>query len=98
MLNDLTPEQRALAEYMSDLSEQAYSAGWMRDLEHTLWRALTDGPFRYGYLELTLQHIARLRELSERCGGWIRFDNDKEESFVSRERWSGGLYQRERAL
>lgn len=29
MLSELTPSQRALAEYMSDLSEDAYCAGWM---------------------------------------------------------------------
>jgi hypothetical protein len=33
--------QRQLADYMSDLSEEAYSAGWMNGLEYALWDALT---------------------------------------------------------
>ena len=47
MLTDLTPDQRALAEYMSELSEQAIHAGWIQNLEHALWRARTEGPFVY---------------------------------------------------
>ena len=37
MLDDLTPEQRALAELMEELSEQAYCATWMSTLEVALW-------------------------------------------------------------
>jgi hypothetical protein len=40
MLSDLTPDQRALARYMSDLSEEAYCAGWMSGLEYALWDGL----------------------------------------------------------
>jgi hypothetical protein len=43
MLRDLTPAQLELAEYMSDLSEEAYCAGWMRDLEYALWDAAYGG-------------------------------------------------------
>ena len=67
-----------LASYMSELSEQAYCAGWMLDLEFDLWRAVTEGPFRYGRLELSAEHIDRLRSLSQACGGWIRFGDDWE--------------------
>ena len=98
MLNDLSPEQRALADYMSELSEEAYHAGWMSDLEHVLWRAVMDGPFRYGHLDLSPQHVQRLKSLSEWCGGWIRFDDTEEESFVPLAQWTGGLYEPQRAL
>ena len=67
-----------LASYMSELSEQAYCAGWMLDLEFDLWRAVTEGPFRYGRLELTTEHVERLRSLSQACGGWIMFGDDQE--------------------
>lgn len=52
MLNDLTSAQQRLAQYMSELSERAYSAGWMDGLELALWQALKDGPYKYGQLEL----------------------------------------------
>jgi hypothetical protein len=87
MLSDLDHHQRALAEFMSSLSETAWYAGWMEGLEFELWRAIIDGPFRYGRLELTTTHIARLRGLSESCGGWILFDDELEEAFVPTDRW-----------
>jgi hypothetical protein len=98
MLSELTPAQRALADYMSELSEQAFHAGWMQDLEHALWRAVLEGPFRYGHLELAAVHVERLRELREACEGWIRFDETKEESFVPSAEWKNRLYDRARAL
>jgi hypothetical protein len=87
MLADLTPAQRKLAAYMSELSERAYYAGWMEGLEYALWRAVTVGPFQYGHLTLTAEHTQRLKALSEACGGWIKFDEDTEESFVPTARW-----------
>jgi hypothetical protein len=87
MLASLTPQQRDLAVYMSELSEHAYSAGWMEGLEQSLWRAVTTGPFRYGHLTLTAAHVEKLKALSNACGGWIRFDDHLEESFVPIEQW-----------
>jgi hypothetical protein len=43
MLRDLTPAQCELAKYMSDLSEEAYCAGWMQGLEYALWQVLVEG-------------------------------------------------------
>ena len=87
MLSDLTSSQKALAEYMSELSERAYSAGWMMGLEFALWRAVTDGPFKYGHLELTCEHARHLAALSENCGGWIFFHAEREEVFVPLNEW-----------
>ena len=87
MLSDLDQHQRALAEFMSSLSEAAWNAKWMNGLEFELWRAIIDGPFRYGRLELTAVHVTRLHGLSELCGGWILFDDKLEEVFVSADRW-----------
>ena len=84
----MLPQAAALRDYMSELSEEAYHAGWMRDLEYDLWDAVEHGPRSYGRLELTEQHIAKLRELSAACGGWIQFHEDApEEDFVPLERW-----------
>ena len=87
MLSDFDQRQQALHDYMSSLSEAAWSAGWMQGLEFELWRAIIEGPFRYGRLELSTTHIARLRGLSESCGGWILFDDEREEAFVPTDRW-----------
>lgn len=92
MLSDLTPAQRELAVYMSQLSEEAYSAGWMEDLEYQLWRAISSGPFRYGQLTITPAHVRKLKSLSDTCGGWIRFDDTLEESFVPVAQWTA-VYQ-----
>lgn len=88
MLSDLDERQRALAESMSWLSEAGYHAGWMTGLEFDLWRGVVDGPFRYGQLDLTADHVAHLHRLSDACGGWIVFDADKEETFVSIDHWA----------
>jgi len=87
MLRDLSESQRGLAEYMSSISEDAYAAGWIEGLEFDLWRAVQEGPFRYGRLLLTSAHTARLTELSAACDGWIRFDEQIEEQFVPIEVW-----------
>ena len=60
MIEELTHSQKALAEYMSELSEEAYFAGWMEGLEYALWKAVVENPFNYGFLQLTEQHIAEL--------------------------------------
>jgi hypothetical protein len=83
---------------MSDLSEEAFYAGWMKNLEHALWRAVSEGPFRYGRLDLAAAHVEKLKQLSEACGGWIRFDEIKEESFVPLADWKDQVYDRVRAL
>lgn len=87
MLNDLTATQRELADYMSALSERAYDAGWVEGLEFALWRAVADDLFKYGQLELSREHAQQLSSLSQRCGGWIVFDKQHEESFVTLEQW-----------
>lgn len=83
----MKPEEKRLADYMSDMSEEAYCAGWMVGLEYVLWSAVIDGPRKYGRLEITDEHIAKLKELSDACGGWIRFDYEKGEIFVSSGEW-----------
>ena len=87
MLRDLSSSQRELAEYMSSLSELIYSAGWIEGLEYVLWQAVSEGHLARGSLSLTREQIGRLQELSSRCGGWIRFDSEREEAFVPFTEW-----------
>jgi hypothetical protein len=72
---------------MSDLSEEAYYAGWMDGLEYALWEAVTGVRREYGRLALTEAHRAHLRELSDNCGGWIVFDDDTEKTWVPLAEW-----------
>ena len=87
MLLKLEPKARELAEYMSALSEEAYCAGWMDGLEFELWEVVINGPRRCGRLQITHDHIAQLRRLSEAAGGWIVFDDNEEESLLPMEDW-----------
>jgi hypothetical protein len=87
VLQQLDPHARALADFMSELSEEAYCAGWMDGLEFALWRALIGGPRTYGRLEITDQQLTRLRELSEAARGWIVFDDAEEETLVPLGEW-----------
>ncbi len=75
-MEGLDSKQSALAARMSDISEEAYCAGWMQDLEHSLWRAVVEGPRRYGRMDLTEQDVAELRRLSAACAGWIAWDKE----------------------
>jgi hypothetical protein len=87
MHHDLLPLQRELAEHMSGISELGYGAGWMENLEHSLWHAIVDGPFSFGQLQITESHISKLRDLAVASGGWILLDEDGEEAFVSLAQW-----------
>ncbi len=85
MLADLTPTQRALADQMSEISEDAYCAGWLVDLEYDLWQILIGGQSVFG--ALSEPEIKQLRELSDACGGWIVYDADLAETFVPLPQW-----------
>jgi hypothetical protein len=87
MLDQLSPDQRALALAMSEVSQAAYCAGWMTGLEYALWHFLITGRRRYGKSRVTDDEIERLRALSLKCRGWIVFDDHKEEMFVPTSDW-----------
>ena len=88
MMRELTKEQYALAQYMSELSEEAYCAGWMDGLEYALWQVVLDQRRAYGRLVFTSDHVLKLRSLSEASGGWIIFDDDLEETWLSAPDWN----------
>jgi hypothetical protein len=87
MLKDLTPSQRALADYMSELSEDAYCAGWLVGLEFELWEVVLGERKEFGFLDLGGEEAQRLRELSDRCAGWIIYDRDTEETWMPKSEW-----------
>ena len=90
-----TTDAVALRGYMSSLSEEAFAAGWMRDLEFILWAALLGGAHRVGRLDLSDGQIDRLRELSAGCNGWIRSDAESgREVFVPLAEWEGYISNR----
>ena len=76
-----------MADYMSELSELAYCAGWMAGLEFALWEVVEGQRSDYGLIVFTEVQRRELRLLSERAGGWIRFDDELEESFLPLEDW-----------
>lgn len=86
-LSDLTPPQRALADFMSLLSERAYRAGWMEGIEHELWEAMRNPASRGAPIWLAEEEARMLEELSAQCGGWIAFDDVREEMFVPLAAW-----------
>ncbi|MBF0502245.1 MAG: hypothetical protein HQM09_19040 [Candidatus Riflebacteria bacterium] len=83
----MSPAAQALTDYMSELSETAYCAGWMDGLEFALWQVVTEGPRQYGCLVITQKQVSELRMLSDICGGWIVFDDRTEETFISLDAW-----------
>lgn len=78
---------RALAALMSEISEECYCAGWMSGLEFSLWAMVQGGDRSYGMSEPSESEVAQLRALSERCGGWIRWEEDVGEVFVPLHEW-----------
>lgn len=82
---------RLLRIVMRDISEDCYCAGWLSDLEITLWSAVLHGPRRFGMGEITEGDIAELKRLSEKAGGWWTWQGeaaDSGEEFVTLDEWT----------
>lgn len=88
-LQDLTQEQRDLAEFISEISERRYRAGWMQGIEYEVWDAMHAPELGRGALRLTVEEAQKLYAMSARCRGWIVFDEVHEESFIPIEEWRG---------
>ena len=83
----MTSAERQLAEYMSELSEEAWRAGWMDGLEFALWEVVLGQRQKYGCIEMTSDQRSKLRSLSEQCCGWIVYDDDSGETWISLDDW-----------
>ena len=72
---ELTEDQRRLVDLMSDISEDAYCAGWNSGNEYRLWAMLAEPGDSgiYSRTVVTDEQIAEMRRLSELIGGWIEY-------------------------
>ena len=87
MLRDLNEDQLKLADLMSKISEDGYSAGWMEGLEFALWEALNGEENKYGRHIITSSELEDLKLLSQKFGCWILFNDDQEETAIGLEEW-----------
>ncbi|MEO6103826.1 MAG: hypothetical protein ABIP44_09350 [Pseudoxanthomonas sp.] len=77
----LTPDQQKLYDFMSDISEASYCAGWMENTEYRLWTFMTntsdDGD--WGQFPIPGEARDRLNELCRSTGGWtfFKYDGDR---------------------
>ena len=83
-MDEQTVTADLLRKLMSGMSEECWCAGWLSGLEYILWDAVTGkrknicGP----------EEIEQLKYLSEKCGGWIVWDEQAtDERFVPMEQW-----------
>ena len=86
--NALTLEQKKLADFMSEISERCYSAGWLKNLEYVLWDTLTKGTRKFGQDKISHDDIDELKQLSAACNCWIYFDVVKEETNIDLALWT----------
>ena len=84
---NLTADQEALADFISECSEEAVCAGWEIGCEYTLWGIMTGELDEYMYLDVTPELRQTLRRLHEACGGWIVWRDDECETFVPLADW-----------
>jgi hypothetical protein len=87
MLDDLNQDQLKLAGLMSKISEDAFSAGWIEGLEYRLWEISNGGKNSYGGYIVPQEELQQLKFLSDKCGCWIFFDDENEETAIDLESW-----------
>jgi hypothetical protein len=86
-MSNLSDDEKRLLDLMSEISESAWAAGWMLDLEYNLWHIVQTGPRSYGSIYVTEFQIKELMSLSNITGGWIFFDNEKGEQPIKINEW-----------
>jgi hypothetical protein len=84
---DLSAAAWSLATCMSAISERAYCAGWLGDLEFKLWAEIERTPGVYTGFKLSDVERAALRALSDAAQGWIVFNSEHGETFVPLDDW-----------
>lgn len=79
---------QALLQLMSDISEEFWCAGWMSELEHSLWTAINDDETRRAWRFPSVDAYAEtLLKLAGEAGGWWRSNEEYEQVFVPTEQW-----------
>ena len=59
-----------LLDFMRDLSERCYCAGWMLGLEAALWDLMLKGGGAYGMSDVAAGEAAKLQRLATDAGWW----------------------------
>jgi len=83
---------------MSKISEDAFSAGWLDGLEYELWENLDRSMSSYCKHIIPHEELEQLRFLSDKCGCWIIFDNDHEETALDLESWEKKFNEKMRTI
>ncbi|HUD14066.1 MAG TPA: hypothetical protein VMQ56_10465 [Terracidiphilus sp.] len=84
-----------LERMMSDISRECWCSAWMRDLEFSLWDALTHRPEKFGLGTLEERDLARMKYLHELAGGWWTYPSGQELlRFVSTDEWLATVSRR----
>jgi hypothetical protein len=79
--------RETLLRMMEDISEDCWCAGWLNDLEFTLWKAVLTGKTNLGF-GMPESDLIRLKHLHEMADGWwIWADDEENRRFVSTEEW-----------
>jgi hypothetical protein len=80
--------REALLRMMSDLSEDCWCAGWLQNLEFTLWEAMNSGNKELGWGGVAERDFARMKHLHEMAGGWwVWAEGENRQRFVTTEEW-----------
>jgi hypothetical protein len=90
------PEEGArfgLLALMTGISEGAWCAGWLSDLEYICWKAREAEPTPTGMGVITARQSELLRLLSEEASGWWIWDQ-KGPRFLDFEEWRAVLAAR----
>lgn len=74
-----------LAYAMSEISEECWCARWLSSLWFMLTEAGPEHPWGMGHV--SEEDIANLKSLSEKCGGWICWEDGAGETWISLEDW-----------
>lgn len=94
----MTPEQKVLADTMSEISEEFYCAGWLIGLEYMLWEICTGGSREFGMGTLEETTVERLKSLAEACGGWIFWSEEVNgEAWIPFSEWTKKYEEHSRA-
>ncbi len=80
----LTADQKALADLMSEISERLFFTGWLSGLGYALWEHVA---FKKEDKRITAEETQRLRALSDKTGGWIVWNDEHGETFVTFSEW-----------
>jgi hypothetical protein len=84
-----------LLRMMREISEDCWCAGWLTDLEFTLWSAVTTGKMESGWGVEEERDLLRMKYLHELTGGWwIWASGEQRERFVPMDEWLAILSER----